>query len=54
MLLSGDLDELIAMSDRIIVIYRGRTSNAIARKDFDKLKIGELMLGREFQISQGL
>jgi ABC-type uncharacterized transport system ATPase subunit len=53
-LLSGDLDELIAMSDRIIVIYRGRTNNAITRKDFDKLKIGDLMLGREFQISQGL
>ncbi len=27
----------------------GRTSNAIARKDFGKLKIGDLMLSREFQ-----
>lgn len=49
MLLSGDLDELIAMSDRIIVIYRGQTSSPVARKEFDKLKIGALMLGEEFQ-----
>ena len=51
-LLSGDLDELIAMSDRIIVLYRGRTSNSVPRKDFDKLKIGALMLGQESQIAQ--
>jgi len=47
MLISGDLDELIALSDRMIVIYRGRTSSSIPRKDFDKLKIGALMLGQE-------
>ena len=46
-LLSGDLDELIAMSDRIIVLYRGRTSKIVPRRDFDKLKIGALMLGQE-------
>lgn len=51
-LLSGDLDELIAMSDRIIVLYRGRTSNSVLRRDFDKLKIGALMLGQESQIAQ--
>ncbi|MGD0424492.1 MAG: hypothetical protein ABSA92_13700 [Candidatus Bathyarchaeia archaeon] len=53
-LLSGDLDELIALSDRMTVIYRGRTSGSIPRKDFDKLKIGALMLGQDFQIAKPL
>jgi len=48
-LVSGDLDELITMSDRIIVIYRGRTSSPIIRAEFDKLKIGALMLGQASQ-----
>ena len=49
LLVSGDLDELIAVSDRIIVMYRGQTSLPVPRKEFDKLKIGELMLGQGFQ-----
>ncbi len=51
-LISGDLDELIALSDRITVIYRGRTSGSIPRKDFDKLRIGALMLGQDFRIAK--
>jgi len=51
-LLSGDLDELIALSDRIIVIYRGQTGESIPRRDFDKLKIGALMLGQGVQTAQ--
>jgi len=53
LLVSGDLDELLTISDRIIVMYRGRTSNYVERDSFDKFKVGALMLGESFQQSQG-
>ncbi|MEM3248794.1 MAG: ABC transporter ATP-binding protein [Conexivisphaerales archaeon] len=48
LLVSEDLDELLALSDRIVVMYRGKTSKPVERKDFDKLKIGAMMLGEGF------
>ncbi|MGC8661687.1 MAG: ABC transporter ATP-binding protein [Nitrososphaeria archaeon] len=46
LLYSEDLDELLELSDRIMVMYRGRIVGTFERKDFDKLKIGALMLGK--------
>ena len=46
LLYSEDLDELLALSDRIIVMYRGRIVGTFDRNNFDKLKIGALMLGK--------
>jgi len=48
LLVSGDLDELISMSDRIIVLYRGHVNGTVERKNFDKVSIGALMLGQGF------
>lgn len=42
-----DLDELMILSDRIIVLYKGQIKGIFNRKDFDKYKIGLLMIGGE-------
>ena len=49
LLLSEDLDELLTMCDRIVVIYRGRVSQPVSEESFDKLKIGSMMLGEGFE-----
>ena len=48
LLVSEDLDEVLALSDRIVVMYRGKTSKPVEQKDFDRLKIGAMMLGEGF------
>jgi simple sugar transport system ATP-binding protein len=48
LLVSEDLDELLSMCDRMIVIYRGRVSQPVSEESFDKLKIGAMMLGEGF------
>ena len=53
LLVSGDLDELLTISDRIMVMYRGRTSAYVERVNYDKFKIGAMMLGESFQRTQG-
>jgi len=40
-----DLDELMILSDRIIVLYKGELKGIFNREDFDKYKIGLLMIG---------
>lgn len=52
LLVSGDLDELLTISDRMIVMYRGKASDYVERSNFDKFKIGAMMLGESFQQSQ--
>lgn len=42
-----DLDELMILSDRIIVLYKGQLKGIFNRRDFDKYKIGLLMIGGE-------
>jgi simple sugar transport system ATP-binding protein len=49
LLVSEDLDELLTMCDRMIVIYKGRTSPPVSEESFDKLKIGAMMLGGGFE-----
>ncbi len=45
LLLSEDLDELIRISDRIAVVYRGQILGVLDRGEFDKYAIGRLMSG---------
>jgi simple sugar transport system ATP-binding protein len=45
LLISEDLDELMRISDRIAVIFRGQILGVLARDEFDKYAIGRLMSG---------
>jgi simple sugar transport system ATP-binding protein len=45
LLISEDLDELVAMSDRLVVMYRGRLVGAFARAEASVEILGELMAG---------
>ena len=40
-----DLDELMILSDRIIVLYKGELQGIFNRDEFDKYRIGLLMIG---------
>jgi simple sugar transport system ATP-binding protein len=45
LLVSEDLDELLQLCDRIIVMYRGRIVGDLPRSAFDPYRIGALMAG---------
>lgn len=45
LLISLDLDEVLALCDRVYVLFEGRIRGAFARDDFDARRIGRLMLG---------
>lgn len=45
MLVSDDLDELMLLADRILVLYRGTLAGALPRSAFDKYEIGRMMSG---------
>ena len=45
LLISEDLDELMRISDRIAVVYRGQILGVLSREAFDKYAIGRLMSG---------
>jgi len=45
LLISEDLDELLQLCDRIVVMYRGTLTAEVARADFDSYRIGALMAG---------
>ncbi len=44
-LISEDLDELMALSDRIIVLAHGRVSGEVAGEAADRRGLGQLMTG---------
>jgi ABC-type uncharacterized transport system ATPase subunit len=48
LLISDDLDEILTLSDRIAVIYRGRVSPPIARGDVSINELGLMMAGHGF------
>lgn len=45
LLISSELDEVLKLSDRLIVLYRGRVVGSFERRDFDEKRIGLLMAG---------
>jgi len=45
LLISEDLDEIFALSDRIAVIYEGKIIDILSRDEYSKEKIGLLMAG---------
>jgi len=45
LLLSENLDELMLLSDRILVLYGGRIAGTAARGAFDRYELGRLMSG---------
>ncbi len=48
LLISEELDELLALSDRLVVLYEGRIVGALPRADFgDRARIGRLIAGAE-------
>jgi ABC-type uncharacterized transport system ATPase subunit len=44
-LISEDLDEILALSDRIVVMYEGEIAGEMARLDADVDRLGLLMAG---------
>jgi simple sugar transport system ATP-binding protein len=49
LLVSLELDEIMALSDRIAVIYDGKIVDILDRKDATEQKLGILMAGGELQ-----
>jgi len=45
LLVSSELDEVLKLSDRVLVLYRGRVVGSFLRSEFDEKKIGLLMAG---------
>ena len=45
LLINEDLDELMLLSDRIAVLHNGEIKKIFERKDFDKYRIGLIMVG---------
>jgi len=46
LLISSDLEELLALSHRMLIMYRGRVVGELARGEFDVSRIGLLMAGQ--------
>lgn len=47
LLISFELDEIFALADRVLVMFRGRIRGSFARGAFDRTRIGALMAGSE-------
>jgi general nucleoside transport system ATP-binding protein len=48
LLVSEELDELLVLSDRLLVLYDGRIAGELSRSEFDdRARIGRLMTGGE-------
>jgi general nucleoside transport system ATP-binding protein len=45
LMVSEDLDELMALADRIVVMHDGRISGEVSAADYDRQAIGRLMVG---------
>jgi simple sugar transport system ATP-binding protein len=45
LLISSELDEVLKLSDRVLVLYRGRVVGSFLRAGFDERRIGLLMAG---------
>jgi simple sugar transport system ATP-binding protein len=52
-LVSLDLEEVLALSDRIYVFFEGRITGAFTRPEFDEREIGRRMLGTGTEVAHG-
>ena len=52
-LVSLDLEEVLALSDRIYVFFEGRITGAFTRPEFDEREIGRRMLGTGTEVTHG-
>jgi len=52
LLVSLDLEELLALSDRLYVLYGGRVVGEVSRAAFDERRIGRMMLGARDEDAQ--
>lgn len=46
LLISGDLDEILGLSDRVAVLYRGQVAGVVSSSQASRERIGALMLGQ--------
>jgi simple sugar transport system ATP-binding protein len=44
-LISLDLEEVLALSDRLYAIYEGRITGELMREEFDENRVGQMMMG---------
>jgi simple sugar transport system ATP-binding protein len=52
LLISSELDEVLKLSDRLLVMYRGRVVGAFSRGEFDEKVISRLMAGGQAEGSR--
>jgi general nucleoside transport system ATP-binding protein len=52
LLISEDLDEVLALADNIVVTFAGKLSAPIARADANEVTIGAMMAGAGFEAAQ--
>jgi len=53
LLVSAELDEILSLSDRIVVMYEGRIVGSMPAEEANEKKLGSLMLGGEAQADEG-
>ena len=51
-LISEDLDEVLALSDRVAPIYEGKLMDIIPAADINRDKIGALMAGMKLGVTE--
>ena len=49
LLISEDLDELLSLSDKIMVLYGGKSSSVFENQNIDVARLGLLMAGDGFK-----
>jgi general nucleoside transport system ATP-binding protein len=47
LLISEDLDELLSLADRIVVLQEGRVTGVVTTSDADRYQLGQLMLATQ-------
>ena len=52
LLVSLDLEEVLALSDRVYVLFEGRVTGSFARAEFDERELGRRMTGAGAEASQ--
>ncbi|WP_375773879.1 ABC transporter ATP-binding protein [Archangium gephyra] len=53
LLVSLDLEEVLALADRIYVFFEGRITGSFTRPEFDEREIGRRMLGTRGEVAHG-